>query len=67
MHIRRVCICTESPVSPAEAVQKHSRQVQRQNQRLVDVSLKPNTCADVWSAHGVWKSKGTYSHYNSPW
>ena len=47
--------CTDSTNSPSEAVQAYTRQVQRQDQGLVDVSLEPFAGSDVRSAYGLRK------------
>lgn len=39
--------CTDNTVPPSEAVPANTRQVQRQNQRLGDVSLEPFAGSDV--------------------
>ena len=57
---RDIRFCTDSTVPPSEAVQAYCRQVQRQDQRLVDVSLEPFAGSDVRSAHGLRKPQGTH-------
>ena len=52
---RDIRFCTDRTVPPSEAVQANTRQVQRQDQGLVDVSLEPFAGSDVRSAYGLWK------------
>jgi len=63
---RDIRFCTDSTVPPSEAVQADTRQVQRQDQGLVDVSLEPFAGSDVRPAHGLRKSQGTYRYNNRP-
>lgn len=52
---RDIRFCTDSTVPPSEAVQADTRQVQRQDQGVVDVSLEPFADSDVRPAHGLRK------------
>ena len=53
---RYIRFCTDSTVPSSEAVQANTRQVQRQNHWLVDVSLESFAGSDVRSAYGLRKS-----------
>lgn len=58
---------TDNTVPPSEAVPANTRQVQRQNQRMGDVSLEPFAGSDVWPAHWMRKPEGTHRYYNRTW
>ena len=57
---REIRFCTDSTVSPSEAVQADTRQVQRPDRRLVNVSLESLAGSDVRAADGLWKPQGTH-------